>query len=149
MIQRLLSDLALPVYGFYTRRIPLSDGDCRVYMHAASGEAPPILLAESMNRKMHAYAEAFNSCGVELLEAVKDDGIIVMDELGFLESEADLFCRKVLETLSADIPVLAAVKASHADNPFLIRVRNHPNCLLFTVTPENREQLYEEIKAKI
>ena len=67
-----------------------------------------------------------------------------MDELGFMEAKAETFTRAVLETLDADIPVLAAIKARF-DIPFLDMVRTHPNGKLFMITKDNRDQLYEEL----
>ena len=64
-----------------------------------------------------------------------------MDELGFFESKADRFTAAVLEALAGDIPVLAAVK-SRTDVPFLNAVRAAPKAEVFSITPENRDELY-------
>ena len=54
------------------------------------------------------------------------------------------FCRAVLEALEGDIPVIAAVK-HRFDVPFLNAVRAMPKAKRYTVTPESREALYEEL----
>lgn len=68
---------------------------------------------------------------------------MIMDELGYLESSSELFCRAVLERLGGRDPVIAAVK--DRDTAFLSSVRSHPGCRCFFITEENRDALYEEV----
>lgn len=89
------------------------------------------------------YPETFDSFGVNCLEATSD-GLIVMDELGFMELDAKAFCDKVLECFDGDIPVLATAKAGH-DVDFLNNVLNHPNAEVFFIYEENRDEIYEKI----
>ncbi len=67
-----------------------------------------------------------------------------MDELGFMEARAEAFVRAVFDALNGTIPVIAAVKARF-DVPFLNDVRAHPNARLYTITKENRDELFEEV----
>ena len=84
------------------------------------------------------------SLGVRLLEA-KPDGILVMDELGFMEAEAKAFCEAVLRCLDGDIPVLATVRAGDLGSSFLDRVRTHPKAELYNVSPERADDLYNRL----
>lgn len=148
LIEKLLQSNARPVYGFITKRLEAdATGFHPIYIHPA-GAAERAYTQENLiamcNSKIHDPAlDVFNVLGVRYLEA-KPGGIVVMDELGFLESRADAFVKKVMETLDGDIPVLAAVK-TRFDVPFLNEVRAHPKAALYTVTPENRDALYEEL----
>ena len=49
--------------------------------------------------------------------------------------------------LDGDAPVLAAVK--DRELPFLERVRAHPKCRSFFITPENRDRLFLEVLAQL
>ena len=87
------------------------------------------------------YPAVFNTLGVSCLENTTGKQVIVMDELGFMESSSYAFCQAVLKALDGDIPVLAAVKAG-CDVEFLLKVRSHPQAEVVQITPENREELY-------
>lgn len=67
-----------------------------------------------------------------------------MDELGFMEAEAERFKQAVFRALDGEIPVLAAVKARE-DVPFLNDVLHHRKVTVYTVTPENWEAVYTEL----
>ena len=92
--------------------------------------------------------EVFDTLGAAYIRAGKPDGILVMDEIGFFEQDAERFQSAVFDALDGDIPVLAAVKAREGI-PFLEKVRTHPNADLFILTAENRDALYEELKERI
>lgn len=58
-----------------------------------------------------ADTETFDKFGVQCLRRASESAeIIVMDELGFLEKDAELFRKAVLETLKAGIPVLGVIR---------------------------------------
>ena len=67
-----------------------------------------------------------------------------MDELGFFEAQAESFTDAVLAALSGDIPVIAAVK-SRTDIPFLNAVRAAPRAEVLSITPSNRDELFERL----
>lgn len=97
-----------------------------------------------------ACPETFENYGVSLLEDAiqQKNTIILMDELGFFESEAKTFQQKVIACLDqTDIQVIAVVKKVQTD--FLNTVRSHPNTELFQVDYDNRNLLPEILLAKI
>lgn len=67
-----------------------------------------------------------------------------MDELGFMERDALLFQKAVLDALNGDIQVIAAVKARR-DVEFLNRVRNSEKADVYDITESNREALYNKL----
>ena len=71
-----------------------------------------------------------------------------MDELGFMEQDAERFCSRVLELLDGDIPVLATAKSGH-DIDFLNKILSHPNADVYYITIENRDELYELLKDRL
>ena len=86
----------------------------------------------------------FNTLGAEYITASKPGGYIIMDELGFMEKDAEKFKRVVFNALDGNIPIIAAVKARY-DVDFLNRIRAHEKAQLYTITPENRDALYAEL----
>jgi nucleoside-triphosphatase len=87
----------------------------------------------------------FETLGVRLLDAARPDGILVMDELGFIEADAPTFCDRVFRRLDGDIPILATVRDATIECAFLDRVRAHPRAALYNVTPDGMEALYEQL----
>jgi nucleoside-triphosphatase len=83
--------------------------------------------------------EVFNTAGVRILEKAGRGNIIVMDELGFLETEALAFQASVLKHLNNPIPILGVIKP--ARTTFLDAVRAHPNVKIIEVTNENRDTI--------
>ena len=96
------------------------------------------------SRRSVRYPEVFDRLGPPLLMS---GGLLVMDELGFLENDAHRFQAAVLAALDGSTPVLAAVKPKDTD--FLRRVRQHPHGEVFNITPESREALYQRLRSRI
>lgn len=152
LIERVLLESARPVYGFVTKRLASDEaGFHPIYIHpawksAAERRCTPENLVGSCDAKTHlTRLEVFETQGVRLIEAAKPGGLIVMDELGFMEAEAPLFTGAVMRALDGSIPVLAAVKARF-DVEFLNAVRAHEKCRVFTLTPENREETFNAVQ---
>jgi nucleoside-triphosphatase len=148
LVERLLAHTTLTVYGYFTKTTPRSeDGFHSIYIYRASdpvrrsGKENHIGDCDSRQRTIN--SAVFDTLGVEYLQA-KAGGIIVMDEVGFMETESEAFCAAVMRCLDGDIPVLAAVKARF-DVDFLNVVRAHPRAALHTITEENRDKLYEQL----
>lgn len=148
LIQRLLQETNRPLYGFITKRLEADEtGFHPIYIHpAGAGErthAADNLIGTCDSKVHNTSTETFDTLGVDYLKA-EPGGLIVMDELGFMEAGAKRFVRAVFEALDGEIPVIAAVKARY-DVEFLNEVRAHKNAKLFNITKENREVLYQEL----
>ncbi|MEN6418609.1 MAG: nucleoside-triphosphatase [Clostridiaceae bacterium] len=148
LIQRLLAQNTRPLYGFITKKLdPDENGFHPIYIHPA-GASERVYGENNMvgtcDRRIHNInLDAFNTLGVSYLEA-KPGGIILMDELGFMEAKAEAFTRAVFAALDGDVPVIAAVKARF-DVPFLNEVRAHTKAMLFAITTDNRDALFSEL----
>ncbi len=148
LIQRLLAQSERPLYGFITKKLdPDENGFHPIYIHPAGASGRVYEeknLVGTCDRRIHNIRlDAFNTLGVSYLQA-KPDGMILMDELGFMESKAEAFTRAVLAALDGDVPVIAAVKARF-DVPFLNEVRAHPRAQLVLISKENRDELLSEL----
>jgi len=148
LIQKLLDQTNRPLYGFVTKRLEADEtGFHPIYIHPAGTDerthAEGNMIGTCDTKIHNINTETFNTLGVDYLKA-EPDGLVVMDELGFMEAEAEQFVKAVFAALDGDIPVIAAVKARY-DVAFLNEVRAHKNANLFTITKENREALYQEL----
>ena len=149
LIRRLLAESTLPVGGFVTRRLPQADGDGMfpIYLHAAALPPeerpydPEHLVGTCDSRRSVRCTPAFDDWGPRLLEG---PGLLLMDELGFLERDAHRFQEAVLAALKGDQPVLAAVK--NRNDLFLQAVRGVPGVRVLYITRENREGLFRLLK---
>lgn len=91
-------------------------------------------VAERLSGKLIPQPEIFDRIGPALLRQPCD--ILVMDELGFLESKASVFQAAVLSALHGEIPVVGVIQPKHT--AFLDTVRLQPNVRIIEVTVENR-----------
>lgn len=96
--------------------------------------------------RAQSFPEVFNHVGLSFLSGAEKSDIILMDELGIMETEAHLFTAKVLEILDGRVQVLGAVKPKRT--PFLNAVCAHPNTRIIEVTPGNREQVFCNLKGQ-
>ncbi len=153
LIRKLLDSYDGPIYGFRTAGgksmrkgyrsffiFPYSDTECI--------ESEENHIGDSMMGNGIFNEEAFNGAGLKCLET-GTDGIIVMDELGFMESQAENFCNRVLELMDGDIPIIIATKTGFEDNEFLNAVKSHPNADVYYIDEENRDLLYEQLRNEI
>ena len=142
LIDRLLESLpaSLPLYGYRTvKEPPLPDRRMPIYLYPVTGartQSEDNLLGWCQNRHAEARPEVFDR-HADLIEAAKPDGLLVMDEIGPMESKSPRFCKAVLTALDGETPVLATVRDN--DTPFLEVVRTHPNADCMTLTMDNAD----------
>ena len=174
LVDDCISRLGCPVYGFRTRALePSLDGIRQVYLFPAGlcpggGEADIRTagnhVGDVRRKVLLVHPEVFDTLGVSLIREAKKDGILVMDELGYMEEQACAFQEAVMDALDGDIPVICMVKKRTEDGKesvlsgegyqpgaeprrgasFLDRVKAHPRTRLLEVTEENREEMIEE-----
>ena len=151
LIDSILRQVRAPVYGFRTKKAGTGpSGEAPVYIHPATGEMvqrADHIVGISSPKGATAYAEVFDGAGLKLLTDIPAGSVVLMDELGFMESGAPAFTEAALRILDGPYHVLAAVKP--ANTPFLTRVRAHTGALLYTITVENRDDLRERILADL
>lgn len=146
LIEKLLRENRRPLCGFFTERVDAGLSSRReIYIHPVIGErkfSKENLIGTADALGAHPNPGGFDVYGTSLLNAVPNE-LIVMDELGFLESRAFVFCKKVLSILDGNIPVLAAIKSK--DTPFLKAVKSHPRVVMHDITLENRDELLKTL----
>lgn len=153
LIRKLLARFPGPVYGFITLKMaepasnfwPLYMFPAGLKVEERTCTKENLLGIRGAVKEQH--PEIFDTLGVELIRSAGPDGVILMDELGFMESGAALFQKAVLEALHGELPVIASVK-NRPGVPFLDAIRSCPDTVLYTVTRENRDALEREILQK-
>ena len=149
------SESPMPVYGFQTKRFAGPDGINRIYMFPAGR-----VQTDSATRKAHYIGstrdgvrdictETFDIFGTSLIESARPGGLLIMDEIGHMEKDASRFLRAVFEALDDDIPILASVRYTTTPIDYLERIKHHPRVRLYTLTEENRDDAYAEIRDRI
>ncbi len=146
LISKILIAQNEPVYGFFTKKEkPDSSGICHVYIH------DPNQPRKYTKENCVGVCTIGGSIGFSnifdhhafLLNNIPEGSLVVMDELGTMESEASLFCSAVLSILDENFRVIASLKCK--DSPFLNAIRNHSGAKLYSINTENRESLYKDI----
>lgn len=149
LIGRVLDAICRPVSGFETKKENSLEDALRgspIYIYDARqprAQAPDNLVGYCKDHHFQADTEAFDRFAEKLHKPVPAGGVVLLDELGFMESKAEKFCAAVFDLLDGDIPVIAAVKDK--DMPFLEAVRSHPKAKCFYITKENRDGLYLQV----
>jgi nucleoside-triphosphatase len=156
LLQRLLNVIHHngKIYGFCTEKYTEGDKHCdigQVYIYPAGGKrikSQRNCVAElTGNKQFTAYTEVFETIGVQLLSNIPKDSIVVMDEIGFLESNAPKFSLRIKEIIDDDYTVLGIIKP--VKTPLLDYIRGSSNINLYTITSANRDFVFEKIKSQI
>ncbi|HHY59028.1 MAG TPA: hypothetical protein GX504_00300 [Clostridia bacterium] len=151
LIKRLIQELGVTVGGFCTARHFAGDRQdgfiIQDITEAGQPGAPFHYIARgSRETGWQPVPETFETVGVQILaqclETKKD--LIIMDELGHLESGAPLFQEMVHRCLSFPVPVLGVLK--ERSTPFLDSIRQRPDVRLVPVTAANREEQYGVVR---
>jgi len=83
--------------------------------------------------------EVFDAYGKSLLDNSGKCDYIVMDELGFLESNAEAFIASIMERVDGDAPIIGVLR--NCEVSFIQEIRAHENVVLKDVTIENRGEI--------
>lgn len=148
LIRRLLEAVPAKPGGFLTKKAPPdADGVERIHIYPAGQPQLPseanCVGACQAGHLLDRRKDVFDTLGVAYLKDTAGRNVLLMDELGFMESEASDFRRAVLNALDGDIPVIAAVKDKAV--PFLEQVCAHPDAQVWRITPDSRDALFHDI----
>ena len=152
IIKKTLAALQLQaIGGFRSISVPdLPDGAMSVYLIPAGDEHPMmddwnrVGIRKGCGRGIEKIPEAFERAGVQALVDAENMPLILMDEVGRMESAAARFSERILALLDGSAPILGVVQKI-ADTKLTNAIRQHPNVRVLTVTKENREELAGEV----
>ena len=140
LIQNYLKTFSGRVGGFRTIRTDAVHGDFSVHLvrpgEEASGDNQ---LFMCLNKGDPAALPKFDALGCAALEDAADCDLILMDELGPAEGNAEQFKQAVLALLDGNTPIIGVIQK--AESEFLDTIRSHKNVDVVEVTLENRDIL--------
>ena len=152
VVERLRELGCTPIGGFYT--LEVSEGGARVGfdIHTLDGRIGPLARAGLESRyQLGRYGidmEQFESVALPALEgAIRQGGLVVIDEIGYMELKSGRFRELVEEALASPAPMLATIMRSRFD--FAEAVKRRGDVTVILVTVENRDRLVEEIVERI
>ena len=145
IIRRFLSQSGLSADGFMTYWEFESCDVQNLYLSSYSADSRPAerhLIAHDSGQQLvlpENMTSVFDAHGSDILANSGKRDVIVMDELGFLESKAAAFQQAVMRHISGNVPVLGVIKPRQTE--FLDGIRAHPNVTVREVTAENRDAI--------
>ena len=145
IINKVLNTLNVPYKGFRTYGAEYKeDGSSVIYISPANNLNDKTIASVrhgDKHTKMEVNKEAFEVKGVKILEnSLKSNiDLILMDEIGFIESHFEGFKNAIREVLNSNKTILGVVR--NKDTDFLNEVRNHESVTVIVVNKENRDQL--------
>lgn len=148
IIKKLLLELDLKPSGFVTLSGSLlKSGQRNVYLYPANDicrvETAENLIGERLGEgRFKAHTETFERLGTAILKKAGPP-LILMDEIGFMENQALLYQKEILELLNGSIPVLGVIKAK--TTPFIEEIVNHEKSVILRVDEMNRLDSYEKV----
>lgn len=148
VIQRCLAGYTGPLWGFCS------------FKTSPSGPADVLLaeVAHPENRHVVAsmgpgghrlYPHVFDEAGVPMLQKITAGapGLVLMDEIGYMEGKAPAFQRELLRVLALDVPVLGVLRQPDEKAPqFLKDLHARPDLTILTVSEGNRDELPEKCR---
>ena len=140
ILRKLLENYEGVPAGFRTLRIPNEEG-CSVHMFAPGETEFTDANRVFYRHKGVLYLDIadFDRIGCNLLAKSKGVPLILMDELGPTEVNAQKFRRAVWETLNEAVHVYGVLQMAESD--FLDQVASRDDVLVINVTEENRDEL--------
>jgi nucleoside-triphosphatase len=151
LIKKLLDHIHLVTYGIVTLKESADKyGNESVYIYDINKEhfqTAQNLIGIVSAQGASGYPEVFDREGVRLLSNIPPQSVVVIDELGFMENNALLFQKSVMNILDSDHLVIAAVKPKQT--AFLDAVREHEKSRVFWLDKNNRDQVFAEIMVMI
>ena len=146
VIRNFLSQIDLSADGFITYWEPAFGVDRMLYLSPYSTDVQSVkryLVTSdyehklSRTEKIEKIVSVFDTHGTEILRNSGKLDVIVMDELGFMESKAKNFQNVVMQHISGVVPILGVIKPAQTE--FLNAIRSHSSVKICEVTVDNRD----------
>jgi len=120
-----------------------ANGDSDVVIYPAN-KSPDIghVVAHRGNGSREVFPTIFDRYGPEYLK--NDADLILMDELGFLETEAHIFQHAVIQAIEKSTSVLGVIRYGK-NTTFLDNLRKREDITILMVTEKNRNEIPEKI----
>ena len=146
IIRSFMSKSGLTADGFLTSWQTGNDGITTLFLVAYNERTPRWPIARKTPDRFELdpnIDDTFNVIGSRILDQSGRHDLIIMDELGVLESRAHNFQSAVMQRLSGSTPILGVLK--QRSSQFLDSVGTHPKVRIFTVNTDNRNNILDPV----
>ena len=144
LVSAVLDSVGLKYSGLRSVSVFDENNDRNVYLVPADGvnNEPAVLAGVCSNRHItERHPEVFDDVGCRLLEFDDDTKLVVIDEIGNMERDAERYSDRILELLDRNDIRILGVLQKKADSDLAQAIRKHPNVRIIEVTEENRDKL--------
>ena len=152
LIKKILKRINLRAGGFYTEEI--KENNRRVGFKIISLDNQKGILAHvniKDSQRVGRYGVNINdleNIGVKSLsQALRDDDLIIIDEIGKMEIFSDKFKEKVLDCLNSEKFVFATIGIG--GDKYISRIKERDDVIVFKMNRENRDRLIDRISSLI
>lgn len=149
LVKEIIEALNLDTEGFYTSEIRKNNERIGFEISSLSGKKE-ILAHKDFKSfpKVSKYGVNLNNLeeiGVNsILEALEENKLIIIDEVGKMEMLSEKFKKTVITALNSKNKVLGTIKLT--SDSFTSKIKKRPDTKVFYLTRENREEIKKEIK---
>jgi len=146
IINRFLEQTSIAAGGFRTCWLADGHGDEDLLLLPLTADCSMNLanrVAHRSSSSLTVYPEIFDQTGPTLLAAALKCPLLVMDELGFIESRSPDFQSAVIRVLDSPVAVLGVIR--DRATPFLDAIRSRADVVILTVTPDNRDEILNQL----
>jgi len=139
----------VPLGGFFTWKSGQDAPHVYIRPAAQARESEVYRLASwDFNvERMIVDSQVFEREGAGMLGGCDGARLLIMDELGVLESNAPNFRRVVLDAIAGEIPILGVLRVGGI--PWHNDIKSHPSVVLVDVTTDNRDSLPHELADRL
>jgi nucleoside-triphosphatase len=148
LIKKILEKLDLKAGGFYTEEI--KENNRRVGFKIFSLDNQEGILAHISIKgakrvgKYGVNIYDLENIGVKSLsQALREDDLIIIDEIGKMEIFSDKFKEKVLDCLHSEKFVLATIGIG--GDKYISRIKERDDVIVFKINRENRDELMDKV----
>jgi len=128
-------------------------GERRLYLRPFGNNSERHLLgrwADGRVQPVDDVTEVFDTQGARLVEAAGRRDVIVMDEIGCLESAALRFQAAIMARVAGDVPIIGVLRspARSARCGFVNMLRLNPSLTVREITAHNRDEVLGQLLAE-
>lgn len=152
LIKKILEKLNLKAGGFYTEEI--KENNRRVGFKIISLDNQKGILAHISikgAKRVGRYGvniDDLEGIGVKSLDrALRNEDLVIIDEIGKMETFSDKFKEKVLDCLHSEKFVLATIGIG--GDKYISRIKERDDVIVFEMNRENRDRLIDRISSLI
>ncbi|MCR2043675.1 nucleoside-triphosphatase [Anaerosalibacter massiliensis] len=145
VLKKVLKKINIPVGGYMTEKTICND----ITTHTVKSlydniEKYIIAKINNKNFSRKIFMESFSTGIPSILDkSLENRDIIVLDELGFMENDINIFTSKIYRLLDSDKIVLGVLKKY--DCEFLNNIKARDDVIIIEITEENRDLILNKI----